>query len=250
MLAGRVQKPAGRALIIHGLLDDTDIAACHEAAREWPHQCELGQCDGGGPCAAIICDALQGRPHDQAIIPGYFPGSSHGNEHLPTGQQSLHTILYLHRERFLQTHAPAQQLWQKLDQAVRSPPKEWSPPGAPLPWTAKARSLSVRCIELHSYAPGAGLVDPNHRDEGSVLSISVLLSDPDLVGGGGRFVTFDDEPGAEHTGEPIVHELAKGDAILFRSQDRHNVSTVTSGIRQSLVIEMWDAETNITDRFS
>eukprot|EP00957_Ditylum_brightwellii_P067900 5154979-Ditylum_brightwellii.AAC.1 len=36
----------------------------------------------------------------------------------------------------------------------------------------------VRCIELHHYSTGGGLLTPGHRDTGSALTISVLLSDP------------------------------------------------------------------------
>ena len=38
--------------------------------------------------------------------------------------------------------------------------------------------LNVRCCELHTYAEGGGLLAAGHRDNGSVLTMSVLLSDP------------------------------------------------------------------------
>jgi len=90
----------------------------------------------------------------------------------------------------------------------------------------------VRCIELHHYSPGGGLFTPGHRDTGSSLTMSILLSDPDNVVGG-DFVTY----GAG--GVPVAHKMAQGDAILFHSEKLHNISTVTSGVRQSLVVELW-----------
>jgi hypothetical protein len=42
----------------------------------------------------------------------------------------------------------------------------------------------------------------------------------------------------------VVHELDPGDAILFHSEALHNVLTVTRGLRQSLVIELWTEPKN------
>ena len=53
-----------------------------------------------------------------------------------------------------------------------------------------------------------------------------------------------------HEGEAVVHELAAGDGLLIDSEKMHNVATVTSGVRHSLVIELWVAPANQTDRFS
>ena len=41
-----------------------------------------------------------------------------------------------------------------------------------------------------------------------------------------------------------------GDAILFRSEKHHNVTRIKSGIRNSLVIELWLQPPNTFDRFS
>ena len=80
-----------------------------------------------------------------------------------------------------------------------------------------------------------------HRDNGSALTISVMLSDPASTSGG-AFVTYDE-------GAPVVHALGHGDAILFHSEKLHNVCTVTSGVRQALVVELWEAPANSSDRF-
>lgn len=96
--------------------------------------------------------------------------------------------------------------------------------------------MQVRCIELHHYAPGGGLVTPGHRDYNSDLTISVLLSDPDEVSGG-DFVTY-----SHIDGSPVAHKMGKGDAILFDSHKLHNIATVTGGLRKSLVVELWPSK--------
>ena len=104
--------------------------------------------------------------------------------------------------------------------------------------------LNVRCIELHLYKAGGGLTDTGHYDQGSVLTLSVQLSPPGPNKNGGRFSTTD------AYGVETVHELARGDAIIFCSEQVHNVSTLASGTeRNSLVIELWEGRTNRRDRF-
>ena len=94
--------------------------------------------------------------------------------------------------------------------------------------------LKVRTVELHHYAAGGGLVDAGHRDCGSELTLSVLLSDPADVSGG-DFVTY-------REGKAYAHKMEQGDAILFNSQKLHNISTVNSGLRKSLVVELWPSQ--------
>ena len=110
-------------------------------------------------------------------------------------------------------------------------------------WTGSEEDegeLSLRCIEFHTYQAGGGLLDVNHRDTGSIVSMSILLADAAQMVGG-RFVTW----GADG---PQTHELAQGDAIVFDSEMVHNVSTLTEGIRHSLVLELWRGPPNQHDR--
>ena len=100
--------------------------------------------------------------------------------------------------------------------------------------------LNIRCIELHQYTCGGGLEDKNHTDLGSSITLSVQLSPP---GEGGRFST------TNRAGTTTVHELNAGDAIVLHSEMVHNVSTLTSGERNSLVIELWTGRANKRDRF-
>mmetsp|Transcript_22967 Transcript_22967/g.54973 ORF Transcript_22967/g.54973 Transcript_22967/m.54973 type:complete len:243 (+) Transcript_22967:183-911(+) len=140
-----------------------------------------------------------------------------------------HVALYLHRDSHLQQAQPV--LVRKLLDTMRSQPGEWG----------DLAPLNVRCIELHHYAVGGGLVTPGHRDNGSKLTMSVLLSEPDEFDGG-EFVTYAD-------GMPIHHELERGDALLFESERLHNVCPVTRGMRRSLVIELWARPENSSGRF-
>eukprot|EP00547_Thalassionema_nitzschioides_P012659 CAMPEP_0194259134 /NCGR_PEP_ID=MMETSP0158-20130606/42864_1 /TAXON_ID=33649 /ORGANISM="Thalassionema nitzschioides, Strain L26-B" /LENGTH=72 /DNA_ID=CAMNT_0038998813 /DNA_START=101 /DNA_END=319 /DNA_ORIENTATION=+ len=71
--------------------------------------------------------------------------------------------------------------------------------------------------------------------------MSILLSDPAGVTGG-DFVTYGE-------GMPMAHNMRRGDAILFQSEKLHNISTVTKGIRQSLVVELWASTENAKGRF-
>jgi predicted 2-oxoglutarate/Fe(II)-dependent dioxygenase YbiX len=53
-----------------------------------------------------------------------------------------------------------------------------------------------------------------------------------------------------HEGEAVVHELEAGDGLLINSERFHNVAPVLSGVRHSLVTELWVAPDNQHDRFS
>ena len=52
----------------------------------------------------------------------------------------------------------------------------------------------------------------------------------------------------------MIHALARGDAVLFRSEKCHNVARVRGGVRmgvrRSLVVELWSADTNLKNRYS
>ena len=114
---------------------------------------------------------------------------------------------------------------------MRTQPGLWGSPDLP---------LSVRCCELHTYACGGSLLDPAHNDEGSALTLSILL---EAAAEGGEMYTW------AAGGEKRTHEMVAGDALLFHSEKRHNVSRVTSGRRVSLVTELWAAPPNATDRY-
>ena len=106
-------------------------------------------------------------------------------------------------------------------------------------------ALNVRCIELHTYHGGGGLLEAGHYDKGSTLTVSMLLSPPGPPEHGGRFST------TSAAGEQTEHELEAGDAIVFCSEMVHNVSTLGADAqRNSLVIELWTDNGNSVGRYS
>jgi len=136
--------------VLPQLLDAEDIALLHRAAQ----QCgERLAATGGGPFSGGgLCDTLSRFAHD-----------AFSDEHI---------ALYLHYDSFLQRECPA--LFAKLHAAMIEHPDVPSDPAR----------LRLRCAELHSYAEGGGLLAPSHRDDGSTLTLSVLLSEADGFGGG------------------------------------------------------------------
>lgn len=149
-------------------------------------------------------------------------------EELPFGLRPRHESLFLHAGGHLTRDHP--ELWHKVIGALRK-------------HHSTGNNLGVRCVEYHTYRIGGGLLDPQHRDNGSVLTLSALLTEPGTQFAGGVFTTFDAR------GQPVCHNhLACGDAVCFHSERVHNVSTVTNGVRCSLVVELWDKGDNAHDR--
>lgn len=197
------------AVILPGLLSCAEVDTVHQAGADAQAK-ELQASSGGGSCSFMATIPLHLRPTYQT-----------------------HVKSFLHRDNdFGIRHAS---LSAKLVHAMKSQPGDWGP-------DARGIDLNIRCVEYHTYTKGGGLVAPGHCDNGSVLTLSVMLSDPDDLCGG-YFVTFTD-------GEPVAHQLSRGDAILFRSEKHHNVTTVRAGVRQSLVLELWMQPQNVHDRFS
>ena len=175
---------------------------------------------GGGNSAGALRGVLSDAEISRCCASRRLPADavvSYGN---------AHEVRYLHRSAPRSSH-----LIERLIAAMRASEICGGSGGA----------LRVRCIELHTYAVGGGLMERGHRDKGSAISLSALLTAP---GGGGAFMTWDADGGAvEHAPQP-------GDAVVFASERTHNVSLVTSGTRQTVVIELWDGGINSRDRYS
>eukprot|EP01062_Namystynia_karyoxenos_P040692 TRINITY_DN29648_c0_g1_i1.p1 TRINITY_DN29648_c0_g1~~TRINITY_DN29648_c0_g1_i1.p1 ORF type:complete len:477 (+),score=130.27 TRINITY_DN29648_c0_g1_i1:83-1432(+) len=102
-------------------------------------------------------------------------------------------------------------------------------------------SVNVRCLEYHRYVSGGGVNDEEHRDAGSLLTASVLLATPGADFSGGDFITWE-------RGERAAHQLrAPGDAVVFLSEKRHNVTRV-DGLRRALISELWQGPRNTHNR--
>lgn len=97
---------------------------------------------------------------------------------------------------------------------------------------------SVRCAEYHRMGRSYGLPDPGHFDNGSLVTIDVMLSRPGVDHEGGAFCTR--EPDGSDTARGP--EFAQGDALVFVAHKPHFVRPVTRGVRQVLVVEFWRGE--------
>ena len=138
-----------------------------------------------------------------------------------TGSKA-HAITYLHRDGYFgRDHGP---LLKKITGAMA---RDWRGP-----------PLTVRCVEHHVYTEGGGLVLEDHRDLGSSLSLSVLLSDQYK---GGAFTTTE-------AGVITTHAPSIGDGVLFASETVHNVSPIERGERRALVVELWTGPATTHDR--
>ena len=101
-------------------------------------------------------------------------------------------------------------------------------------------NLSLRCVEYHHILPGGALADPRHFDTGSLLTLDILLSDSDDAFEGAEFQTL------EADGSFATHRFGKsGDAVLFVSHKYHCVRPLRRGVRNVLVVELWEGDERV-----
>merc|ERR1712166_617092 len=93
-------------------------------------------------------------------------------------------------------------------------------------------AYALRVVELHTVGPGGSLPERKHYDEGSLVTIDVMLSPSDDFDGG-QLQTL------ETDGEMHDAVFSQGDATVFVSHKYHSVTPVTRGKRQVLVCEVW-----------
>ncbi len=94
----------------------------------------------------------------------------------------------------------------------------------------------MRCAEFHEVYPGGALPQKEHFDGGSLVTVDIMLADPDKDFTGGTFQTL------EKDGSLQKHEFKQGDAVVFVSHKYHCVAPVTGGRRNVVVIELWQGE--------
>jgi hypothetical protein len=98
--------------------------------------------------------------------------------------------------------------------------------------------FNVRCIEYHSMVQGGRLPDPRHFDQDSIVTIDMMLSNPDTDFTNGSLQTL------YANGKTLEkHLFRQGDANIFVSHKAHCVDQVTSGNRRVLVVELWRGPT-------
>jgi hypothetical protein len=95
-------------------------------------------------------------------------------------------------------------------------------------------TLNFRTVEYHEYGVGGQLSRGHHYDAGSLLTLDIMLTDPQNDFQGGQFVTPHEDGSCDR-----FPEFRKGDALLFVSHKYHNITPVTKGIRRVLVVELW-----------
>jgi hypothetical protein len=99
----------------------------------------------------------------------------------------------------------------------------------------RGRSVSPRCIEYHKLTCGRDLLYPTHNDDGSLLTMDVMLSrETDFDGGHLQTLEAD--------GTILAHTFERGDALLFLSHKYHHVAPVLRGERRVLIMEIWEGE--------
>jgi hypothetical protein len=98
----------------------------------------------------------------------------------------------------------------------------------------EAGCSNVRVVEYHEYRKGGEVCDPTHTDAGSLVTMSVMLSDPSTDFTGGDFTTLEEDGSV--TDFP---GFSRGDGLVFISEKWHSVQEVTTGTRRSLVTELW-----------
>uniref|UniRef100_A0A7S4DZF3 Prolyl 4-hydroxylase alpha subunit domain-containing protein n=3 Tax=Lotharella globosa TaxID=91324 RepID=A0A7S4DZF3_9EUKA len=156
-----------------------------------------------------------------------FPGVV--NRQSP-GKPWLHTTwrtTYLHTNGAFEQRLPL--LGKKLRQAFADVDRrEWN-----LIPTFDPSSLHFRTVEFHEYWPGGQLSQAQHYDSGSIITMDIMLADPNRDYKGGDLVT------PEIDGTRKYHQLQKGDAAFFLSHKYHNVLPITEGKRMVLVVELW-----------
>ena len=109
-------------------------------------------------------------------------------------------------------------------------------------------TLNLRCAELHTVLRSGGLPKPTHYDEGSLVTVDIMLSSPgsDFCGGAFQTLEYASEPHSAAAADIAAagvlqpHTFELGDALVFLSHKYHCVAPVTAGRRQVLVCELWN----------
>ncbi len=109
-------------------------------------------------------------------------------------------------------------------------------------WQSWKPSFNMRVVEYHHYIVGGGLTHKFHFDEGSALTMIVMLSRPEIDFTAGTFKTWE----ADETW--MIHDLMQGDCLVIPSHKFHTVDKVTSGTRNVVVIEVWSGEEGKSDQ--
>jgi len=147
-------------------------------------------------------------------------------------------VTFLNTAGSFETHLP--EVYARIREAAVAVDREhWNV-------TQGVDSVNYRVAEYHTMQSRldgvptkGGLHTKRHCDQGSLVTIDVLLTDPAEIDGG-VLQTL------EADGELRSHEWEQGDALVFLSHKYHCVSELTSGTRNVLVCELWQGTENWT----
>lgn len=172
---------------------------------------------------------------------GAYQPYTHSEEDIGTMGEALHVTRYLHSNgRFrkllprvramiiaLARAVDAVEGWKLL--RLRGRGAGSSHTSQIFPEAACSRPV-VRCAEVHEMVRGGRLPYWDHYDVGSLITVDVMLEEPEA---GGEFQT------PETDGSTTSHEFRRGDALVFPSAKYHRVEPVRRGFRRTLVVEIW-----------
>lgn len=241
-------------VLLRNFLSDEEVAQLFEVANSMPLLDGAAGSAGGGATAA------SSTKHDVTY-------------------SASHVALNLHRDHHFERCCP--ELSSKISKGMQDFAIAENALRAGAFYVRPEDKFNVRCVELHTYTEGGGVLMDKHRDYGSVLTLSILLTEPageqeqaegkqvaangETANAAGKMDAAIEEawPGCMQRGgfeggelitwrdsAAVVHRMRRGDALLFHSEKVHNVALVTSGRRNSLVVELWEGQANRKDRFS
>ena len=260
MLPARVPTPAeadGAAVaLLRGMLRPDDIAALNALGAECSHVAAEVRGEVSGEVRGAVSGELKGGgsgevsggaavSSEEAFSEAGFDLFTAGDcetDIISAAEDALHAarehrVVHLHRDGAVQTAMP--RLLERVLNRIRQADAEaWR--------LLLGRPVNIRSAELHIYQVGGAVNSPEHRDTGSLLTLSVLLSEPcEYSGAEFLWMKADAEDGGSWK---ALQGLSRGDGVLFPSEKRHNVTPLLSGERRSFVIELWEGAANTHNR--
>lgn len=168
------------------------------------------------------------------------------------GSSPRWTVTFLHTDGHLFRVLP--DLAERMERLVReTDAKNWrllQRSGQEGQTAETGSDMSLRCCEYHRMMQGGHLGDIHHHDEGSIITVDIMLTPSESYEGGVLStlepVVNDAQPGTTDPPEAsealVQHQFERGDALLFVSHKYHCVAPVIKGVRQVLVAEYWWGE--------
>jgi len=193
-----------QAIRLRGLLSREDIEAVHTAGRAFA----LKRPD------ATIDRSAWGQPNGTWLV------------------------TFLNTDGAFETMLP--ELYSRIRDAALAVDREhWNVASGAAPVNYRVVEYHTMYSSLDGQPTRGGLRTVRHCDQGSLVTVDVLLTDrADFEGGVLQTLEAD--------GELLSHDWEAGDALVFLSHKYHSVSELTHGTRQVMVCELWQGTENQT----